>query len=181
MVNIVLEYDGFEIYWSELLTAGNGVHLALEKGAKDSPQSRQWFGAKKRERRLDPLLNYMLQARNAEEHGIHPVAVRGHGGEPTGLEAFKRGFAVGPNFRTREGVFGYFSTPEKAAVLWRVTPPDAELIPVHNDVFGQTFDPPTEHLGRPLKSRSPLSVGRLWLIYLRRLIREAEALAARSP
>jgi hypothetical protein len=139
MISAVLDFEGFEACWSEFLTAGNGVHTALEKGAKDSPKSRQWFGGKKRERREDPLLSYMHQARNADEHGLEPVAALGAG--IRGTAAFKGRFAIGDSFRTREGIFGFFSSADKAAELFQITPPAAILVPVHNDIFGDTFEP----------------------------------------
>lgn len=67
-------YKDFLHIWTDFLLALNAVYTSLEQGAKSSPQSRQWFGGKKRERRQDPLLRYLHQARNADEHGLAPVS-----------------------------------------------------------------------------------------------------------
>ena len=72
-------YADFEAAWTDFLVSTNAIYTILEVGAKGSPQSRQWFGRKKIERRNDPLLQYLHQARNADEHGMAPVADRSRG------------------------------------------------------------------------------------------------------
>jgi hypothetical protein len=62
--------ETFEANWTDFLIASHTVYTSLEQGAKDNATSRQWFGSKKRERREDPLLQYVHQARNADEHGL---------------------------------------------------------------------------------------------------------------
>lgn len=66
-------HDEFTDTWYQFLVTYKNVYTALEQAAKGSAQSRQWFGGKKNERRDDPLLQYLFQARDADEHGIEPV------------------------------------------------------------------------------------------------------------
>ena len=58
--------------WGDFLIAAGAVYSKLEQGAKGHPASEPWFGAKKAQRKADPLLAYLHQARNVEEHGITP-------------------------------------------------------------------------------------------------------------
>lgn len=66
-------HNDFADAWYLFLVAAKNVLTTLEQGAKSSAQSRQWFGAKKQERKDDPLLQYLFQARNDEEHGLADV------------------------------------------------------------------------------------------------------------
>lgn len=60
--------------WQFFLVAFKGIYTVLEQGAKASAQSRQWFGAKKAQRKADPMLDYLFHARNDEEHGLENSA-----------------------------------------------------------------------------------------------------------
>lgn len=63
-------YDDFTDQWYIFLHAAKGIYTVLEQGAKSSPQARQWFGKKNQERKDDPLLRFVCEARNDDEHGI---------------------------------------------------------------------------------------------------------------
>src|SRR4051812_44063271 len=66
--------------WADYLLALNAIHSALEAGSKSDPSSRGWFGGKKGTQNGDPLLSYLRQARNAEEHGLAEVIEHVPGG-----------------------------------------------------------------------------------------------------
>lgn len=67
------DYDSARRYWYEFLLASNAVFSILEQGAKGSNKSGPWFGNRKNERKTDPLLRYLLHARNADEHDVPSV------------------------------------------------------------------------------------------------------------
>ena len=70
--------------WSTYLqNTGNFLHV-LEAWCKLTPQRRQWYGNVRREGRKDPLLLYMYQARNAEEHETSLCSVE----VPVGIRLF---------------------------------------------------------------------------------------------
>jgi hypothetical protein len=136
-------FPDFESAWSDFLLALNTIHTALEQGAKDDAKSNQWYGGKKKERRNDPLLRYLHHARNADEHGLLPVAEHKSGnlainspGEPN--EFFPSGGSPFPAIK--------------------ITPPHVVLITVIDERYHDKFDPPIEHLGIPLSNTSPFSV-----------------------
>jgi hypothetical protein len=72
-LKVCKSHEEFCDTWYQFLVTYKNVYTALDQGSKASPQSRQWFGAKKNERRDDPLLQYLFQARDADEHGIESV------------------------------------------------------------------------------------------------------------
>jgi hypothetical protein len=166
--------------WSNFLSAANAVYEALKKGKKGFLKSEEWFAKKRRERRLDPLLNYMHHARNASEHGLHAVLEKGS--EPRGEAVFSGRGEDWESEWTDEGYVALLKEPDGTTRRVQFTPPDYRLIRVYDDRSDTWFAPPTEHLGKPLQSTTPLAVGKLWLDYLARMIDEAEALrSAPSP
>ncbi len=174
------DYDEFASHWYLFLVTAKNVYTQLEQGAKTSDQSRQWFGGKKRERREDPLLQYMFQARDDDEHGI---------GDVTKLEAGKLGIGravgdFGDSFR-----ISMSSDGNGPPVIHEIESLDGkpiliEQIPAHVvlvTVTGRgnvTYEPPTEHLGKPLPDNLPITVGKLTLAYLESLLSDAESRAA---
>ena len=169
-------YARFQAQWTDFILALNGVYSVLEQGSKVSPQSRQWFGAKKRERREDPLLQYLHQARNADEHGIAPVS------------RFERPqFQIVPGTGNPDAIKGVAIGDDKIEIIadveaakgvqFLVTTPAVFLIPVTDDRFGQTFNPPTTHLGQQLPNSYPLTVATKGFEYVENLVQEAGTLA----
>src|SRR4051812_42662853 len=69
-------YQKMEESWAHFLTMANRVYVKLEQGSKISGPSKGWFGRKKHERRSDPLLAYVKNARDADEHGLQNVTDR---------------------------------------------------------------------------------------------------------
>ena len=63
----------FSDEWFTLVVALKSVWSKLQQGSKTSPQTRQWFGAKVRERKADEVLQYMFIARNDDEHGLDGI------------------------------------------------------------------------------------------------------------
>ena len=60
----------FDEHWVDFSVAWKSAYNKVEQAAKDTPQERQWFGSVKNERKHDPLLRYLFEARNDEEHGV---------------------------------------------------------------------------------------------------------------
>jgi len=170
-----INFSEFESAWTDFLLATQGIHSALELGAMTNPQSRQWYGGKKNERRKDPLLQYLHQARNADEHGIEPIARHnpGHIGIGVGGETVHIDKLIidGSGNMTAKfhPVDGKFPTVEFAQ-------PRAELVTVVDSRFGDSFDPPKEHLGTAVNDSSPAGVARVGLSYYEALVEEADKL-----
>jgi hypothetical protein len=165
-------FASFETPWSEFLMAASGVYSKLEQGAKGCPPSEGWFGRKKHDRKKDPLLKYLHHARNTDEHGL--------GGTTLQFTEVKikndkvNGIKV--DLVAGDSVIRPVGDGAEIEVLRRYT----ALHAVTDTRYGDTFMPPTEHLGRPIVEGkdlvNALDVARLGLAYLDRIFIEATQL-----
>jgi hypothetical protein len=170
--------NGAESAWSDLLLSGNAVYSKLEQGSKANGKASAWFGRAKKARKDDPLLSYMHHARNSEEHGIEDVTKRMQAGQATitirepfdparlqGLE-----LCIGTDER---GHVQVSSSNEDVVSTQTYDNPSLALIRVKDPRFNDHFDPPYEHLGVNLPDQLPLTVARLFVAYVARLIEDA--------
>lgn len=173
-------YDEFVKGWKDYLIAATAVPHILEKAAGATPQARQWYGGIRNAGRKDELIRYMVQARNAEEHGIEPVT------EFSSAEWFAQHPQGGMKFSD----VAYL--PESNQIYFKVghadphptprygfKPASIRLARVEDDRFKTVFDPPLTHLGGNInggEAATPMQAGELFLAYVSRLVREAEAL-----
>jgi hypothetical protein len=172
---IATTHEAFAGAWYFFLIAAKNVYTSLEQGAKTSAQSRQWFGAKKNERKTDPLLQYLFQARDDDEHGLGDVTKL----EPGSLAIGKArpGFSSNMSISLSTDGSGRptihrLESHDGLPILIEEIRAHFRLLPVtgRGDV---TYDPPTHHLGAPLLDNQPIIVGNLAIEYLTRLIEEA--------
>jgi hypothetical protein len=171
--------DAAERAWSALLLAGNAIYSKLEQGSKVNGQATAWFGRAKHKRKYDPLLCYMHHARNAEEHTIEDVTNRRKAGEAsfTFREPFDPKKLEGLQLRVdldKRGQVLVSSSDEDVVSTEMYDKPSLVLVRVKDS--GVYFDPPYEHLGIGLPSRSPSTIGSLFVVFLTTLIDEAKTL-----
>lgn len=163
-------YEEFEAAWYQLLIAGNSVDLILEAAAKEDPKSRPWYGGKVNLRRKDPLLSYMHQARNSDEHGIKPVTLRADAGilaEIKGGEEKSKILSQDGRVRGYRWKGGQFSL--------KVIGAHAQLDVIVDSRFGDEYPPPRSHLGKPLLRSLPYDIANVWVNYLEGLLDDCEA------
>jgi hypothetical protein len=164
-------FEEFESSWTDFLISLNAIPVVLERGARSVPKNQQWwFSKKKPQINDDPLLCYLHQARNVDEHGLEPTTARLPGGIGLGRnqDVYIEHMSGGP-----QGVVGRVHTLGGEPLRVGITPPHCRLVAVTDDRFGTTFEPPIEHLGKPLESTMPVAVGRLALAYYEALVAEA--------
>ena len=168
MANYADNPAAIESLWGEFVMAAGAVYSKLEQGSKSNGTSAAWFGKKKHERKSDPLLRYIHQARNADEHGIELITAR-HNSEITlGPGASATLVATDNHTWTVQDAQGEIQYPQDRVVLVRV----------HDPRFGDHFDPPDEHLGAPVPNRLPHTIAELALTYLEGLVAEAARLGS---
>jgi hypothetical protein len=167
-------YAEFCESWSIFLTNSAGVYNKLVTGARPNAKSRQWLGAKKKHRKTDPLLQYLWQSRNSDEHGLEPVSSLVPGSLSLGVRPGQGGFHL--REMVVKGGQVFINTDNPSAVDLRVRPASAKLIRVYDDRSKQWFKPPTSHLGAPIADESPAGVAALALVYLDLMLTEAESL-----
>lgn len=158
--------------WAHFLLAANGVYSKLQQGAKGSSQSEQWFAQKLAERKADPLLQYIHQARNAEEHSVEGSDAE-HGIRITPANKWTTVLSDGSDGKPIR-----ISTPSGKKPSGKLHAPGIHLRPVTNR--GVSYNPPTLHLGIPLPERSILGVVSCAERYLTEMIAEAKSLLVES-
>jgi hypothetical protein len=162
--------------WHVFLVAAKGIWTTLEQGTKETAQYRQWFGGKERQRRNDPLLQYLYEARNDDEHGIEPV-----------IEQTPQRLAIGvamPGFSSAMVINGsigiggalHVQTLDGKPALIEVQPSRPKLRRI-NARGNRMYDPPEVHLGTKLASQESIEIARLGIVYLEGLIKEFEQLS----
>ena len=180
-------FDAFNDIWYVFLVSAKNIYTVLKQGAKITPQCRQWFGARNQERLSDPLLRYITEARNDDEHGLEPMGeyvppeinmgvskpgysnamVDQYGntyiGNGTAVKIIGTNNAFAPKLRALD----------KKPIAIEEVAAHIKLIPVR-DRSKSTLDPPSSHLGQPVVDQSPLNVARLMLAYLIGLVKGAE-------
>lgn len=167
----------FSDHWYLFLVATKNIYTSLEQGTKVSPQSLQWYGAVKKIRRDDELLQYLFQARDDAEHGVEAVTrfEPGHlivGGSAYGhskshsmdMVIDSQGVPTITRLQSLDGLPVYVHQENPRTVLATVTG--------RGDI---KYEPPTKHLGRTLQELSPIELGRLALSYFETLIKDAES------
>jgi hypothetical protein len=155
-----------ELHWIQFLVAANTFYSKLERGSKDSGKSAAWYGRKKHERRTDELFKYLHHARNADEHGIEQITQRASSFMTLGPGAEATLISDGKSSWTVHDVKGEIGYPQDLVRLFRV----------HDRKHGNSFDPPTRHLGQALTDLTPIAVATVALGYLQNMLMEARLL-----
>lgn len=185
------DFIEFADSWSLFLVSWKGIYTVLEQGSKTSPQSQQWFGAKKRIRRNDQLLQYMFEARNDDEHGLE-ISVTYEDqflqvGMPEPGESEHYQIGGGPIKGKPLVIFGRGSSHKfmgSTSEGITVTSLDGKPIPIRSrpsraaltevNARGRpNISPPREHLSKALVDLSPLEAANLVYIYATELVDEA--------
>lgn len=160
--------DSFREQWDSFLVAASAIFSKLEQGAKGHGKSDVWFGLKKEERANDELLRYIKQARNIEEHSVME-SVEQHGLRLVPDNPYTKVVSDGSDGKPVQ-----VSYEVGKPFSMRVLHPGPYLLPVINR--GVTFNPPSKHLGEPMPDQRPITVMKLALAYLEKMIDEAKAL-----
>jgi hypothetical protein len=177
-------------HWYVFLHAAKGIYTTLEQGSKATPQARQWFGLKNQERKNDPLLRYISEARNDDEHGIEEnteirpsrlaLGERKPGASRAMRDQFGNTFVdCGAAYEFEGGVPNRASMPilsplDGKLVHSSFTPSRIALKPVRDRSL-RCYPPPKFHLGRALQTDGPIEAAELTFTYLFGLVAEAES------
>ena len=156
----------YESAWTYFLTAASGVYSKLEQGAKTNGKSQAWYGRVKHERRKDQLLSYLHHARNTEEHSLESSA------DQVGITMTP----ANPLVRI-EGDTIYLPQNMKPGPIANFKAPYLRLLDVKDNLHGDVFKVPENHLGQKIVDNSPLGVAKLGLGYLETLVMAADLLA----
>ena len=163
---IEAEPDAFDEHWVDFLIHWKGTYTKVQQAAKETPQEMQWFGGVNHERRNDPLLRWLYEARNDEEHGLITSATN----QPAVLH-WKLD-------EPKEGEGGTIFATNAGPRVMRVTefhPEESTLQTVTEKDGKKKVSPPTSHQGKPMEPK-PLIAAELGLRWLEALVATAEAI-----
>lgn len=151
-----------ELAWTEFLIKSNRIYEYLLAGSKQDNRARPWVGTITNTLKTDPLMSYLQQARNADEHSLQCVKL------------------------PMEYVGGLPETPITTPGPLNVTQItirisiEGALRDVTDERYGNTFQVPHEHNGTPLADRRPVTVAKLALRYWRSILSDAQRFVTNS-
>ena len=158
--------------WEEFLTVQQQVFLRLRKAFEQGP-ARAWWSNVDIERRADEMLQYVMQARHANEHNIDNVTKA----EPSHLlirpkEGNQLTFKHFIAYNTGQVSMVSMDREAAAKTVISFVPANIVLAQVHDR--NNYYDPPTSHLGQPIEA-TPIRVAELTISYLANKMTEAQA------
>ena len=164
--------DALEVAWKEFLKRIDRTWNKAEGHYYRSPKWHSWSEKYACLRTKDPLLLYLRQSRNVEEHSIEPIAIR----QPSRLTLDGIPDASGhkalfiKEMRMENGHV-YIDTGGTPAVM-NFSPGHIRLVPVTQR--GVTYQPPTMHMGRAVDSNDLLGIADLAFNFYKAFLEAAD-------
>lgn len=160
-----------EDHWVEFLHRLDRIWNKAEAHFCLSPKWRGWSGPYSHTRRKDPLLRYMVHARNCAEHGLASLAEKLPGSFRAGVMFPKPGAST--EFRMMiDKDRRIHIVPLKGDLDVSIQNSSLRLLPVENR--GVTFPVPSEHLGRQIDPANIPALALLGLEYYEAFVTAAE-------
>ncbi|MBC7622204.1 MAG: hypothetical protein H7232_02330 [Aeromicrobium sp.] len=157
--------------WKEYLGRLERVWFKAFAHYKKSPKWHRWQEHFEKERKDDPLLSYLRNARGADEHTVADIVE-----QTPGLIEIVPGELGGTVARvqiTSNGVVTAETTGTAGVVF---NPARIKLLPIVNR--GVTFGVPTRHQGITLNPENIVSVAEVGLHYYEKFLNEADTFFA---
>ena len=123
MIGLGQAFSEYEAAWREVLRRLERVWSKTQAAVHERPGWSKIQSEVASLRKNDPLLQYIVHARNADEHSIQDMA--------------------------KEYEWNLSATPQPEGVVFRWSPWDRPLLPVMNR--GVTYQPPRVHLGNSIE------------------------------
>lgn len=158
--------DQSEALWKQFLRHLERVWLKCESHFGRSPKWNGWQGQFLTKRKKDPLLRYLHNARNADEHTVTNIVDKNP-------DSFKIG-PVGGNGRLRYlAIYGdHYEYDADGHVDVSFVPGQLKLLPVTNR--SNVYPPPTEHLGKSLDGATVVEIARAGLNFYHDVVVQTE-------
>ncbi|MDN7803078.1 hypothetical protein [Burkholderia gladioli] len=166
------DHGNFARAWIEILGHLTRVWNKTESALKGDPKFYNSPITKRviEQRKTDELLVYLIQARNADEHGVESLTESRRGGY--GISPANPGKPLIINSaKIRNGRLVEFDSPTEVSV--KIIPPKTIALPVKNR--GKIYVPPTSHLGSSVSDASLIDLATLGIIYYEQVFKELEA------
>ncbi len=121
-----------------------------------SPKWNGWQATVLKQRKSDPLLSYLINARGCDEHTGEDIVTKKRSG--LGIGTVDGGVLYIDRLTIDNGVVNFQGSSN---VKFIFTPAGVELKSILNR--GREYHPPLEHLGAPIKSQAMIDIAELGL------------------
>lgn len=157
------------ILWGEFLVEFNRVYLRLKKASETGP-IKGWFDNLKNKQKTDPLLSYLLHARDVTEHGVEEVTSEGN--HTISSDSGVMELVLDKDTNTYKAIKSYLSKSNIKFIAFHIS--YLKLVRVV-DRSGH-YDVPKEHMNKILKDDSPYAIGLEGIRFIENKIKEAKKL-----
>lgn len=164
-------YDEYDEAWSDFLSRIENVFSRIKVAAETHKKYPSFSSRTNHLRATDSLLVYLKQARNSVHHGIADTSKYVTGG--FGINPVAPGGSVHIKSLTFDKN-GNINIIAGSPIKVNVIPSSVEAIPCRNR--GVTYNPPDSHLGKALKTKSPIDIAVLGIEFYESYLAEAENL-----
>ena len=159
------DFEEIQTRWAAFLSAADRMFNKLKEGAQASPQSKRWYGTKVHQRRTNPMLCYLLHARNADEHTLEVVT------QKSARLYSRSGVRRQRNAKHSRAARGDRPAAMTGHAVLEITEPHVRLLDVTDR--GVRYSPPPGFI-------KPYNTGMLALSVLEPILFEAEGLVTRA-
>ena len=138
----------FESNWIDFLNNLEKIWKKSELECNNISNFQPWQGSFKKERRRDPLLKYLKNARDADQHSIQPITI-------------EKDYEINIISPKEGQTFGF---GEKIEIKTEIKEPRIETKAFKNR--GVIYEPPLKHLNNKIKNpKDPIELAELGIIF----------------
>lgn len=154
--------------WSDYLTHTQRAYTKLRIACAEGP-SKLWCDKLIERRRSDELLQYLLHARNADEHGIEAITEKTEGRVLFKPKPPATSIKI-DYLEIVRGVITMGPETQRNAII-ELVPAAVKLVPVRDR--GVTYQIPRRHRGEDFNDPTLIGVGEIGLAFLEHTLAEA--------
>lgn len=167
--------DEYEEYWKEFLHKLDKGFNKLDDLFKNDKRVREIIDSIKTARKSDPLIAYLMQARNSDEHSVRQIAKR-----VEGHTKISGGVGGGKIILITEGNVEIEFAVDRLNVIPKGTFEGGKL-PTNVINRGRQYDPPSICSGVKINTQIPHAIAAIGLTFYNKKIFQIERLISSHP
>lgn len=161
--------EAIQEHWTSFLHALERVWSKSEAAFRKSPKWQPWSGRFVKQRKEDPLLSYLRNARGAEEHTLEDISTIQAGGYAFNPKT--RGSSTYVDMIQIDASGNLTVVGDKSLSVTRI---NDKVIPTPIKNRGRTYNPPTSHLGRTIDQHDIVKMAEHAITYYSDFLDKAE-------
>jgi hypothetical protein len=168
MTRINTKLNEFKENWKEYLHCLERVWNKSASQYGRHPSWNGWAGRFRTSRSQDPLLAYLKNARDVDQHTIQAISQRTAGG--VGIKPAQGNSLYIKEMMIQEGKM-WIRSPQKLKIVF--IPAKTKLLPIENRRV--KYSVPTSHLGMPVDSENVIEIAEKGYLFYASFLNEADA------